>query len=163
MKKTFAVLFSIFLFVSFFSLPNNARGIGINEQPYCSELSAEEKTGGMVPCGRDCDDPNTETDETVTCTFCHFLTMINGLAKTIIFYFVPSIAVIMLIVGGIMFLFAGANSGLMAKAKGIITGVAIGIVVIFTAWVLVNTALTEMGIIDTPSILEWYNVSCEIK
>ncbi len=79
------------------------------------------------------------------------------------FNLVPVIAVLMLVFGGVMFLFAGAKPEMLMKAKGIITSTVVGLVIVFGAWVIVNTILTKTGIIDTPSILEWYNIDCPTR
>jgi hypothetical protein len=117
---------------------------------------------GLVPCGLAEDDPDQEGDQTVPCTFCHFFVMINNII-TEIFKWVAPIAALMLVAGGVMLLFAGAKPDMLIKAKGAITATVIGVVIIFGAWIIVNTILTKIGIIDTPSILEWYNIDCQVR
>jgi len=112
------------------------------------------QAAGLVPCGG-----HGEPD----CTFCHLFVMINNIVQFIIFRLVPVVAVLMLVIGGTIFFFAGAKPDLLMHAKGIITSTIIGLVIVFSAWVIVNTILTKLGIIDTPSILEWYNINCPIQ
>jgi len=159
MKKTFFILF---LSLTFLSLIPNVSDAAVNEQSYCSELSAEDKKGGIVPCGRPCDDPTTQRDETRPCEFCHFFIMINGIVEFIMFRLVPVIAVLMLVFGGVMFLFAGAKPDMLIRAKGTITAAVVGIVIIFSAWIIVNTVLDKTGIIETDG-WTWYNIDCPIS
>jgi hypothetical protein len=111
------------------------------------------QAAGLVPCGG-YGEPS--------CTFCHFFVMINNII-TEIFKWVAPIAALMLVAGGVMLLFAGAKPDMLIKAKGAITATVIGVVIIFGAWIIVNTILTKIGIIDTPSILEWYNIDCQVR
>jgi type IV secretory pathway VirB2 component (pilin) len=112
------------------------------------------QAAGLVPCGGHGEAP---------CTFCHFFVLINNIIDFVMIKLVPTIAVLMLIIGGVMFFFAGAKPDVLNQAKGIITSVVIGIIIILSAWVIVNTVLTKVGIIDTPSILEWNKVSCPVQ
>lgn len=120
---------------------------------------------GLVPCGHTIDDPKTPNiDESQPCTFCDFFVMTDNILD---FLLLPPdgivfiIAVLMLVVGGVMFFFAGANPNALQTAKGIITSVVIGLVIIFCAWVIVNTVITKIGIVESPSILQWYNIECQ--
>ena len=62
-----------------------------------------------------------------------------------------------------MFFFAGGSSNILTRAKGIITSVVIGLVVIFCAWLVVNTVLTKIGIVKSPALLQWYQIECQIQ
>ena len=107
-------------------------------------------TGGFVPCGTD----------GCPCEFCDLFVMINGIIKFVMFTAVPIVATLMLIIGGAMFLFAGAKPDILSKSTGIITAVVIGLVVIFAAWVIVNTVMTKIGIIESSSFLNWWKIGC---
>ena len=90
--------------------------------------------------------------------------MINGIIK---FLFLPPtgvvfiVAVLMLVVGGVMYFLGGANPAMVAKAKGTMTSVVIGLVIILCAWVVVNTIISKIGIVQSPSLLQWYNIGCQ--
>jgi len=114
---------------------------------------SQVQAAGLVPCG----------EEGNPCQFCHFFVLINNIIEFVMFKLVPVIAVVMLIVGGIMFFFAGAKPDVLTRAKGIITSVVIGLVVIFCAWLIVNTVLTKIGIVKSPSLLQWYQIECPIQ
>ena len=96
------------------------------------------------------------------CEFCDFFVMINRIVKFVMFNLVPPIAVLMLIVGGVMFFFGGAKPDMLIRAKGVITSVLIGLVIIFCAWVIVNTIIQKIGIVDQgSSIWLWYDIGCQ--
>jgi len=114
---------------------------------------SQVQAAGLVPCGGH-GEP--------ACTFCHFFVLINNIIEFVMFKMVPVVAVTMLIVGGIMFFFAGASSKILSQATGIITSVIIGLVIIFCAWAIVNTILTQIGIVESPALLQWYKIDCPV-
>ncbi|MBI2626263.1 MAG: hypothetical protein HYW69_01565 [Candidatus Nealsonbacteria bacterium] len=117
---------------------------------------------GLVPCGLSADDPNQEGNQTTPCTLCHLFVLFNNIIKFAMTTLVPVIAVLMLVIGGVMFFFAGAKPDTLNQAKGIITSVVIGLLIIFSAWIIVNTVLNFSGIVTSPSLLKWYDIGCSI-
>ena len=96
---------------------------------------------GFVPCGgRGAD------GEIIRCELCHIFEMIDTILDFIILKLTPVVAVLMLVIGGIMFLFAGANPNTLETAKKIITTTVIGLVIIFTAWIVISTFLNYIGV-----------------
>jgi len=131
--------------------------------PSCP-ICPEDQRGGLVPCGRSCDNPETEDwNECDPCTFCHLFLMFNIIIKFVMSKLVPILAVLMLIIGGIMYFFAGASPQALSQAKSIITSVAIGLAIIFCAWIIINTVLVQSGIVKAESILKWYEISCGVE
>lgn len=109
------------------------------------------QAAGLVPCGG---------PEEPACTVCHFFVLINNIVEFIMFQLAPVIAVLMIVIGGVLLFFAEARPGMLIKAKQIFTSTAIGLIIIFSAWIIVNTILTKIGIVSSPSLLQWYNISC---
>lgn len=82
-----------------------------------------------------------------TCTnLCDLIgTFINAI------YLIFSIAIfiiapILVVVGGIMIMIAGANPGMLETGKKILTGAVVGIVIVLCAYLLVNTFLVILGV-----------------
>lgn len=117
-------------------------------------IFGQVQAAGLVPCGG--------TGESA-CQFCHIFVLINTILQKLLFVFVPVIAVLMLIFGGVMFFFAGANPRLFSQATGIIKSVVIGLVIIFAAWMIVNTVISQIGLVDSPSLLQWYKIDCPVQ
>ena len=115
-------------------------------------MPAQTQAAGLVPCGGSGEE---------ACTFCDFFVMINGIIRFVMFNLVPPIAVLMLVVGGVMFFFGGAKPGLLIQAKAVITSVVMGLLIIFCAWVIVNTIIQKIGIVQAPSVLQWYDIGCQ--
>jgi len=116
-------------------------------------LAASQAQAALVPCGG---------ESQPACTLCHLFVMLNNIIKFVMFNIIPAIAVIMLLVSGVMFFFGGAKPGVLIGAKGIITSVVIGLLIIFCAWVIVNTILTQIGLVESSSLLKWYDIQCSI-
>ncbi len=107
---------------------------------------------GIVPCGGEGENP---------CTFCYLFVLLNNIIKFLLIDLVPPIAVLMLVVGGIMYFFGGPNPSALNKAMGIMKSVVIGLVIAYTAWIVVNTILTTSGLAESESLLKWYDLRCE--
>ena len=116
-------------------------------------------TGGLIPCGKNCDDPDTvDWIETDDCSLCKMVLMgqliIEFLLKVSAVFALLSIAF-----GGILYIFAAGSTGIIDKAKSIIKYTLIGFLIIFISWVAVDTILVMFGYID-PIGGDWYSVNC---
>lgn len=113
--------------------------------------AAPVQAAGLIPCGG----PNEPF-----CNLCYFFDLINNLIKFFLFTIALPVTILMFVLGGVLFLFAGAKPELMNKAKAIITAAVIGLVLMFGAWIMVNTVLQGLGIIAIPEVLKWYDITC---
>ncbi len=121
---------------------------------------------GLVPCGRgdptDGQDPDPNTpniDESVPCQLCHLFLMFERIVDFVLAYIVPPIAALMLLIGGFMLMFAGASPDQLTQAKGILTTVVIGIVLIYGSYIIVSTFLTAVGVADWTGLDSWYQLN----
>lgn len=105
----------------------------------------------LLPCG-----PGTGED----CNICHLFELIDNVLQFAMFKIVPVLAGLMLIIGGVWFYFSGASEENRRRARAILTSVVIGIVLILSAWIVVNTILVETGIVEGGSL--WYDIDCSI-
>lgn len=95
-----------------------------------------DNTGkGLVPCG-EAGNP---------CTFCDFFQLISNVLN-FVFKIVIVVATLMLVVGGVYFFFAGANPGMLETGKKIITSTVWGLVIIFTAFLIVGVIMNAIGL-----------------
>lgn len=112
--------------------------------------------GGLVPCG----EPGNP------CKFCHFFVMLKRIVDWFLFVVVPSVAVLMAAIGGVMMIFAAGRPGTVAKGKSILTSTVIGLVIIFCAWLIVNTFLTVIGLsnvtVGTWNPTNWFTINCPL-
>lgn len=100
--------------------------------------------GGVLPCGRGVDNPNTAIDETQACTLCHFAALANN-TMDYIMKVAAVFAVLCLIVFGILLMLSGANVEKRGFAIGGIKMTLVGLVIIFVAWLVVDFILSALG------------------
>lgn len=112
--------------------------------------------GGLIPCGRMVDDPTTTNyREDDPCTLCHLILMV----QLIIDFLVKISAVIaafFLAIAGFMYIFSSGKPELLSSAKTIFKTTLIGFILIFVAWIMVDTILTMFGFIDPLGDGNWH-------
>ena len=81
----------------------------------------------------------------LNCQICHFFIMLDDVLKFMLIKIIPPLAGLMLVVGGVMFYFAGARPEILARAKKLIVGVAIGLFLIYGAYMIVGLFLKVLG------------------
>ncbi|MBM3251037.1 MAG: TrbC/VirB2 family protein, partial [Candidatus Nealsonbacteria bacterium] len=145
MKKIFLVFFIFILFFGIFG---------------------EVQARPIVPCGgceRYGPDPSN-SDKIVClvpqpdCTFCHLFVLFQNVINFLLFSIVPPLAILMIAIAGFMYIFAymsspeilpgGASGGpkMLSQAKKLLTSVVIGLLLVYGAWIFVNTFLMLIGI-----------------
>lgn len=106
---------------------------------------------GLVPCGGPNQDP---------CRLCDFFVLFDNIVDFTLFSLVPPIAVLMLVIGGAMFFFAGGKPESLGKAKAILTATVIGLLIIYGAWLLLSTFFMTIGVNEWTGLGEWFNYPC---
>jgi len=120
-------------------------------------------TGGLVPCGRLCDDPTTEINEAADCTFCHFFYLLTNIINWILKFVVTSLAALMIIFGGFMLATSRGNPGQSQKGKDILIWTFAGLAVMFVGWMVVNSLFAGLGVVEWTGLQEgWWEFSCGI-
>lgn len=80
------------------------------------------------------------------CQLCHAFIMADNVVNFFLLQIVPPLAVLMLVIGGFMFFFGGAKPNWIAQGKTLMKSVAIGLVLIYGAYMFVGEALAIIGI-----------------
>jgi type IV secretory pathway VirB2 component (pilin) len=122
---------------------------------------------GLVPCGKSEKSPGESDGVTKSCQFCHLFVMLDGIIDFVTQKIVPPIVVLMIIIAGIMFFFGGGNPSLLLQAKKLITSVVMGLVIMFSAFLIIQTILNVMGVADTNPLHSWltgnaFTIECPI-
>lgn len=105
----------------------------------------------LVPCGR---------RTGVGCGFCDIFQLINNIVTYILTCIAPILATLMLVFGGLYMLAARGNPATLNKAKGIITAAVTGLIIIFIAWVFLNSILDYMGVAEWTGLENWWQINC---
>ena len=136
---------------------------------------------GLVPCGKDVVvgvqldkngnpllDPDGHplggTKTEMPCQFCHLLAMVDNLVKFTLLELVPITAVAMFVIAGIMFFTAGGSLDRLKSAKKLFTGIVIGLVLIYGAWLIVTFLMNVIGVAKWTGLSSgWYKINCPIQ
>jgi hypothetical protein len=145
-------LFLLFLFVLLVS--------SSHELFYPAEARAQE---GLVPCGN-LGQP--------ACNLCHGLEISNRIVTFFLapsvynggFALVPLLGVLFLAVGGFLLLIGGlGNPRIFSRGRTIIFAVIIGLLIVYGAWVAVNTIFTLFGATSFNGTGQWWQITCEYR
>jgi hypothetical protein len=112
----------------------------------CFLIASQASAAGLVPCGQREDDPSTTIIESSPCTLCHFFVLIENILEFVFFKLTPPLALLMLIIGGAMFMLATGDPQKVTQARKIITSVLIGIVIIYGSFFLIGLLLQSIGL-----------------
>lgn len=113
---------------------------------------------GLVPCGGE-GEP--------ACQLCHFFVLFDNIVKFLLLPppvgggIVPGIAALMIAIGGFMYIFAyagGTERGpeMLSTAKRLFTAVAIGLIIIYGAWLIVDSFFAIIGV--KPIFRDWSTI-----
>src|SRR3989338_8699394 len=115
-------------------------------------LAINIKDGRLIPC---------ECTDTTNCNLNSVFQLIVNITQLIL-AMTGSLALLMVIYGGAMFIIAAGSPERIQKAKQILVAASIGVAVIFSAWLIVNIvigALTDGAIHSEAKIFDrfWFN------
>jgi len=91
---------------------------------------------GIVPCGQGGDGGVTNK-----CQICHIPQLIKNIIEYVSFHLVPPVAALLFAAAGIILLTAGGNPKRMETAKDIFTKTVIGLLIVYTAWLIIASLL----------------------
>lgn len=118
-------------------------------------------SAGLVPCGLSQDDPSQDGDQTVPCELCHLFVMVDRILDFLFIMVVPPLAALLIVIGGAYYILSRGDPGMVSKAKSVFVSVAIGLVIIYGAWAIVNTFLTTIGATEWEGFQDgWWKIKC---
>lgn len=79
------------------------------------------------------------------CKLCHLWLLASNVINFIAFTLAIPIAILSFVAAGVLFLISGGNENRVALAKSIFTNTIIGIVIIFLAWLIVDTLIKSIA------------------
>ncbi|MBA4320262.1 MAG: hypothetical protein C0412_17845 [Flavobacterium sp.] len=122
-----------------------------------SLIPNKSQAAGLVPCGGEGENP---------CTLCDFFVLLD---RVIDFFILPPygivfiIAVLMMLVGGIMFYFGGFDPGTLQKAQNLFKNVVIGLIIIYGAWLFINFFFQVIGVNEWTGLKTWWQINCPVS
>jgi len=134
MRKAFPIILLSLLFFSFFT-PVQAQG-DILPLVQC-KLTGED-----------------------SCTFCDIFKMLDRIINFLLFMVIPPLAILMIAIGGGIYIIGQGKPEMLSKAKSLFTSVVIGLIMIYGAWVVVNLFLMLIGINEWTGLRTWWEIPC---
>jgi len=101
-------------------------------------VTAAFVTDPIVPCGTG---TNPES-----CTLCHLWELASNIINFLSFNLAIPMAVLLFVAAGIIFLISGGNQEKVTLARSIYNNTVIGLFIIFTSWLLIDTLLKSIAI-----------------
>lgn len=116
----------------------------------------------LVPCGRGFDPPND------VCRLCHIFILFQNILNFLFFEIVPLLAILMIAVAGMYFIFAGGQPGNIETAKSMLKGTAIALLIIYGSWLFINLFFLVIGVntwtgLDPSGLKGWFQIDCQIQ
>ena len=109
--------------------------VGTNGQMTDNKIPGTRPTSGIITCGRPGED---------MCTLCDLIRGMN-----IIIHYLMQIAIgvalLAMSIGGVMYVVSAGDSKLIDQAKGAMKNAAIGFVIIFAGFLIINTTIDYLG------------------
>ena len=108
--------------------------------------ASSQASGGLVPCGRRYDDPNTpEINESEPCGFKHIFLLLKNLLDFVLWRLGLIILVLLALLTGVIFYFSFGGPTVMAKVKSLLKSAITGYILILLAWMIINFLLIIFG------------------
>lgn len=92
--------------------------------------SAATATNPLIPCG-----PGQ-------CTFCDLFKLIQNVYDFIVFTLAPPVAILSVAVAGFIWFTSAGSEAKAKKARDILMTVALGLVIMYTSWIVINFIIT---------------------
>lgn len=109
--------------------------IGSIGQIVDNKIPGTTEAGGIIQCGRGGQD---------MCTLCDIIKGMNTIIKYLMKIAI-GVALLAMAIGGVMYIISAGDSGLIDTAKSTLKNAAIGFVIIFAGYLIINTTINYIG------------------
>lgn len=124
-------------------------------------------SAGLVPCGG----TGASDTPTVPCNLCHLFTLVQKILNFLAWIIAPTLAVLVIAVGGFKIMLSGPKPGLRNEGINAIKIAITGLLIVSAAWVVINETLlfftnttvdgaAKLNIANMP--LPWHKIECVI-
>lgn len=128
---------------------------------YCNNGSCAPVTGGLVPCGRMYDNPDTVWNEQESCKICHAVPLIDSVIEYLL-GIVALITVLSIVIGGVLYVSSAGDASRVTIAKTAVTKSLHGFIFVLTAWVIINVGMVIFGFDDPFGDGSWAKFNCDL-
>lgn len=100
---------------------------------------------GLIPCGRNYDNPDTPYNEREPCQIKHIFLLVKNILDFILWRLGLIILVFLTIATGVIYYFSMGAPTIMARVKSLLKSAGVGYGIIFLAWLIINWILAILG------------------
>lgn len=119
-------------------------------------------------CGTE---PGTDASKKyLDCQLCHLFVMADDILDTIMWRVVPALAILFFLVAGFYYMASGDDPMKRKRANDIMKSTVIGILLIYGAWIIVNTIFSFTPLINVDffktkiwDATSWFTINCPIS
>lgn len=105
----------------------------------------------------------SEWREKLPCQLCHLFVMLDILIDFALTYIVFPVASLLIIFSGGTLMFSSGDPGKIGQGKKILFSTVIGLIIIFSAWLIVNEFMRAIGVANWTGIGDgWWTIHCPI-
>lgn len=120
-------------------------GAWSSAKSFTIESAPDEMLKGLVPCGRKYDNPQTDIIESKPCQMTDIFVLIKYILDFVLWRVGPIILVLLVLITGLVSYFNVGSPDINVRIKSILKSSISGYIVIFLAWLIVNTFLAIIG------------------
>jgi len=102
-------------------------------------------TGGLIPCGRQYDDPLTTTVESTPCGFSHIILLVKNVLDFVLWRLGLLIIALMAVATAAVTYFSFGSPNIILWVKSAWRSVLVGYAIALFAWLIVNVILNVLG------------------
>ena len=114
----------------------------------------------LVRCGLT-DSIDSEGNPIPRCTFCDLFVMFGRIVNFLFIQIIPVLAALMIAIGGVYYILSQGSPEKLTSAKKLFSSVAIGLLIAYGAWLIVNTFFMIIGITRWGGFGGgWWQINC---
>lgn len=111
---------------------------------FLSLIPPVQTHAGLVPC------------KPGECELCDLFVMLDNIVDFLLVKLVPPLAVLMLVIGGVMFILGAGSPVWVSRGKSIMFSVIIGLVIIYAAWLILGLFFQAIGVAEWTGYSHWW-------
>ncbi len=116
-----------------------------NTKSFTIESAPDELLKGLVPCGRQYDNPQTDIIESKPCQMTDILVLVKYVLDFVLWRVGPITLVLLILATGMVSYFNVGSPDINVRVKSILKSAISGYIMILLAWLIVNTFLAIIG------------------
>lgn len=128
--------------------PSKVSGYTALQNFQMSFVAPPESRGGLIPCGRIYEDPDTPCPpfcERDKCQIHHLFILLRNILEFLLFKVAFILMILLSFVAGLFFYISKGDANVIFKVRSLMKAAAIGFLIILFSWLVINLFLSAIG------------------